>query len=174
MKRLQDKPNVTVPGGDYSYGTMRDDTGADDGTRANTEFMTDYVQFFERLMDLSAIPPNGLPDNDANGYQLMEALLTITGGLIKIIPIGTWNMDSTPAISIAHGLNRGKIRDVSCIITDDNDILSALLNSGGEGAIAAMDDINITLSRTNAGFFDSTAFDDTTVNRGYVTIRYVL
>lgn len=77
MENLKDKPNVTAPGGDYQFGTMRDDTGTDDGSRADTRFMSDYVQFFERMFEeyrsVYAVAANGLPDNDANGYQLWDA-----------------------------------------------------------------------------------------------------
>ena len=35
----------------------------------------DIHQFFAKLMDYAGVTPNGLPDNDYSGFQLMEALL---------------------------------------------------------------------------------------------------
>lgn len=35
----------------------------------------DPIQFFQKLMSLASITPNGNPDNEANGYQFVSALL---------------------------------------------------------------------------------------------------
>lgn len=35
----------------------------------------DIIQFFQKLMDLASITPNGNSDNEANGYQFISALL---------------------------------------------------------------------------------------------------
>jgi hypothetical protein len=78
MILLKDKENVTAPGGDYPYGVMRDKTPSIAGSKANTEFMNDYVQFFEKMFAESGISANDLPDNDYSGFQLYEALLEIT------------------------------------------------------------------------------------------------
>ena len=34
----------------------------------------DPLQFFQKLMDLASLSPNGNFDNEANGYQLIDAL----------------------------------------------------------------------------------------------------
>lgn len=73
--RLQDKPNVTPPGGDYSYGNIKDDTGSDDGTPLNQFVHADFHQTFARILDKSTIVANGLVDNNANGYQLYQAVM---------------------------------------------------------------------------------------------------
>jgi hypothetical protein len=77
MKLLQNKPNVDTSNLDYPQGKMIDETGLDDGSRANEEFMNDYVQLLEKLFALSGMSANGSPDNDANGYQLVEALFNL-------------------------------------------------------------------------------------------------
>ncbi len=73
MKLLQNKDNVTAPNATYPYGTMRDRALGTPGSKVNTEFMTDYVQFFEKMFAESGLTANGLPDNFTNGFQLWEA-----------------------------------------------------------------------------------------------------
>jgi len=78
MKLLQNKTNVVAPNATYPFGNMKDNTGSNDGTPADTEFMTDYVQLFEKMMDESGIVANGDPDNETNGFQLYEAFRKLT------------------------------------------------------------------------------------------------
>jgi hypothetical protein len=37
----------------------------------------DIVQLLQKLLDLGAIVPNGLPDNETNGYQMLQALIAL-------------------------------------------------------------------------------------------------
>ena len=46
----------------------------DDQTEINEGINQDLVQFFQKLAALAALAPNGLPDNETNGYQLITAL----------------------------------------------------------------------------------------------------
>lgn len=78
MKLLKDKANVGAVDAVWLYGNVIDDTGSDDGTRVNKEFITDYVQLFERIMAKAGIAANGLPDNETNGWQLYEAFRALT------------------------------------------------------------------------------------------------
>lgn len=74
--KLSDKPNVTAPGGDYSYGDIRNRDGLTPGTPGSREVYADFHQFFERMVGQNEdVSFNGNPDNDANGYQLFQALI---------------------------------------------------------------------------------------------------
>lgn len=73
-RRLSTKTNVVAPGGAYPYGRIKDDSGLNDGTPVNELLYGDQHQFFERLLEMSQITPNGLVENDTNGFQLYEAL----------------------------------------------------------------------------------------------------
>lgn len=69
----------------YPSGQIKDDTGAGDGTPVNVETNGDIQQFFTKLLELAGITASGDPDNETNGYQLIQALtnfnsLSITGG----------------------------------------------------------------------------------------------
>jgi hypothetical protein len=72
---LQNKPNVdNSQPGVYPYGTLIDNDGSNNGTPVNRLVYDDLHQFFERIMGLVGLPPNGSPDNLTNGFQLVEAL----------------------------------------------------------------------------------------------------
>lgn len=78
-RRLRDKPNVVAPDVDYPNGRIRDKAGATPGTPVSELVYGDFHQFFEELMKASGVSFNGLPDNDTNGYQLMEAFRSLVG-----------------------------------------------------------------------------------------------
>lgn len=75
--KLTDKPNTIAAGGDYPYGDIRDRDGLTPGTPVSREVYSDFHQFFERLMERAGVTHNGLPDNNANGFQLFEALINL-------------------------------------------------------------------------------------------------
>lgn len=98
---------------------------------------------------------------------------------IKRIAIGDWNMDATTGVDIAHGIsNINKITSVSAMIVDDTGTLVSELTTNTDATTLAgggilIDPTNIKLKRILAGAYDSTAFDSTSYNRGYVTITYI-
>jgi hypothetical protein len=75
MIPLASKTNVTAPGGAFPYGNIKDNTGINDGTPVDKAVYADFHQFFARLVALSSITPNGLPEDVVNGFQYMEAFL---------------------------------------------------------------------------------------------------
>ena len=166
MIPLVDKVNVDPASADYPFGDLNDDNGTGNGTPANRELFTDIIQTAEKIMFESGITPNGLPDNDYSGFQLFEAMVKIFGRKKTIQ--SSWNMDTNPNLTITHGVNPfTKIRAVNVMVLSNNGlILASLLADGGVGAIDATD---IVLSRTNAGSFDSAAYNNATI---YTTINY--
>jgi hypothetical protein len=63
----------------YPNGRIRDNSGSGDGTGVNRLIYGDQHEFFAKLMRLAGLVYNGLPDNEANGYQLIEALAALAG-----------------------------------------------------------------------------------------------
>jgi len=78
MKLLQDKLRVAAPTAEFPYGDIIDETGVNDGTAANRLFFSDGMQFFEKLMDEAGIVPNGVADNEYDGWQLFQAFQSAT------------------------------------------------------------------------------------------------
>lgn len=210
MRKLANKVNVDPPDGDYPFGRAKNNPGDRTGTPVDEELLGDILQFFEKIMDDSAIVPNELPDNDYSGFQLFDALISIIEKNIeknysfgeistyrdsagvestaklkkKVIEIGDWNMDTTPTVSILHGLAGDvgfttiqQIREIQVLIRSDTGLMmplnSASVSDGPNGAINAIDAFSINLIRYAApGEFDNGTYDQTPFNRGWITITY--
>lgn len=107
--------------------------------------------------------------------------LSFDNGTTKIrckkYSIGSWNMPFSATKTIAHLLpDIDKIISVDVLIIDDNNTsrrsitYSEQLDEVSGGWIIAEHTIN--LIRYVGGIFNTTNFDDSSVNRGYVTIWY--
>ena len=71
----------------YLEGRVKDNTGAGGGTPVNEFVYGDLHQTFAKLMHLYKMKYNGLPDNETNGYQLIEALIALASKNDFIIPL---------------------------------------------------------------------------------------
>jgi hypothetical protein len=96
------------------------------------------------------------------------------------IDIGGWNMDSTISVSIPHGLAISDVLGANITATVNNDVGSACapldsfnsIAGTSEGGVSAATSTIIALDRRTGGSFDSTAFDDDTINRGHIYFNY--
>lgn len=107
-----------------------------------------------------------------------------TDGLkCKIIEIGDWNMDSSTSKTVAHGMaNIMTIRGITVIVrNDDNNTVYTMAGSFTTDANYAYCDLtvdyvdatNVSMHRVlSPGKFDSTNFNATSYNRGWITILY--
>jgi len=106
---------------------------------------------------------------------------TPTALLSKTVDIGSWNMDGTPSKSVSTGVALSKIRGADVIIKSDSGEMFPLVypykneEFSGWWKICNSPTSNalIVLSRKADYFFDCSAFDSTTINRGFITISYV-
>ena len=90
----------------------------------------------------------------------------------KILNIGNWDMDVNGSISVAHGLDKDKIRRATFVIVDDVDVTH--YDSDHPELWTIWTAGNVTLNRLLAGFFDVTGFSTPPLsNRGYITIEYI-
>jgi len=103
----------------------------------------------------------------------------------KTIEIGTWDMDATASVTVAHSLSATewtKIRSVELMIRNDagltatyyNDSTDTSANADGGIEVTSIDATNVTLNRADSGTFDSVSFNDTadSYNRGWITVWY--
>jgi len=121
----------------------------------------------------------------ADGFVDMGLSVVVQRGGIaqprqKVINIGVWNMDSTSAVSVAHGVTLTKIVSVSGILF--NDALSTgdpIPYTGDTDAgdhdlyISSVTTTNVILNRVTGGDFDSTNYNDAVMNRGYILVTYI-
>ncbi|MCP5005377.1 MAG: DUF4384 domain-containing protein [Planctomycetes bacterium] len=124
-----------------------------------------------------------LCDVDTDGTFTTVSANTVTADNllnVKTVDIGDWNMDSTNQVSVAHGLDHTKIRTVNTTIRNDSGSGGLGLNSITEDALPLVsfysylwDSTNIILNRQISGEFDSTDYNATSYNRGWIVIWYV-
>lgn len=90
-----DKSDLT----NYPSGRIKDNDGSNNGTAVNEATKGDFHQMLEKLMRLYDIIPNGLPDNELNGFQLIQALSALASKNDYIYPLTT-NGNDTLSIDI--------------------------------------------------------------------------
>lgn len=97
----------------------------------------------------------------------------------KVIAIGDWNMDSTTAKNVAHGMGGDwlGIRLIQMIIRNDDDAAQAYFRNSPYGEASevwftAIGSTTITLARKTDGLYDDTDYDDIGYNRGWIYIVY--
>jgi hypothetical protein len=107
---------------------------------------------------------------------------TPTEFVIKRVDIGDWNMDTTSGKNVSHGLTSTQwktITNISVILRNDADTLYYPIDPlflGGESVDAGVHLIGsstINLNRVTGSFFDTTDFDSTSYNRGWITFMYI-
>lgn len=99
---------------------------------------------------------------------------------IAVVNIGDWNMQGGGFVTVAHGIaDYTKIRSVDVLIRDDSatelrplTIMSYLTGANNGGSINAITSTTINISAMVGGFYDSTAYNATAFNRGFITITY--
>ena len=89
----RDKANQNnIDGSDliaYPNKRIRDNDGSGNGTPVDESIYGDIHEFMAKLMRDANINYNGLPDNNINGYQLYDSLMSLAGknSLIKNISV---------------------------------------------------------------------------------------
>ena len=95
--------------------------------------------------------------------------------------IGDWNMDATSLSPILNPVDYTKIRSISCVIrSDDNQTYYSDNYRGSTGTPTSEPELWFTnlssggfrVVRKNGGAFDSTFYNSTGFNRGWVFITY--
>jgi hypothetical protein len=147
MKSIQQKTNTDAPDADHEYGKIRDEvSGVTPGTPVNTESYGDVHQLLDRLMDLGEQIPNDLPENTTNGYQLLDALLTLI----------------TKRINTAFTLQTGSSYEIWTDVVWGNGYFVAV-NNGGTKAMRSIDgktwtEVSITPAAGSVGITIGFAF----------------
>jgi hypothetical protein len=96
--------------------------------------------------------------------------------LTKVVNIGDWDMDATASVNVAHGITSTKIRSVEVWIREDTgNVMTPLTynTAGTPSGYFTYDGTNVILNRVAAGVFDSTSYNATSFNRGFITIEYL-
>ena len=109
-----------------------------------------------------------------NGVTFKDGIVTSTNqGSYLELEIGDWDMDATLSVNIAHDLSATEwktLRNMTVTIRNDLDTVVYDFDSYPSCHISA-DSTNIVMTRLGS-FFDSTDFDSTSYNRGWITFNY--
>ena len=109
-----------------------------------------------------------------NGNTLNADTALASERIFQELQIGDWDMFATAIVSVTHGLSIDEfesLRDLTVTIKDDPNTtyhfgssvdISLKVNTSG-----------IVLTRTVGGVFDTTDFDSTSYNRGFITFTYL-
>lgn len=136
----------------YPDGAIKDNTGIGDGTAVNRAVYNDLYQAFLKLARLYGITPNGLPDNETNGFQYVDAIkalaskndyrytITLVSGALNV-PVKLSFMQNLEYLICIAGLNQGaqtQIRGLDNVLfnftggdTFKNGDLVLIVKSGG-------------------------------------------
>lgn len=101
------------------------------------------------------------------------------------VNIGDWNMDTTGSVKVDHGLEYSDTwkgtRDLGIVIRNDADTIyynDTKTNTGAAEmtnvsiAVSGITNKKVVLVRKTSGSFDSSDFDSTSYNRGWITVWY--
>jgi len=123
------------------------------------------------------------PDDGTVNHGYVDGITSTDGTAlqIKVVNIGDWNMDSDATKAVAHGVTLSTIRAVFGVIRDDSGTRVSTLVAGFNlstanpdlgilGSGSGIDSTNVTLVRRTSGAFDSTDYNATSYNRGWVVL----
>ena len=97
----------------------------------------------------------------------------------KVVEIGDWNMDSTSSVDVVHSLTYANIVGVRGLIRDDAGTTKFPVPgmptavSGYGVRISTIGATTINVVRELGGNFDTSFFDSTSYNRGWLIIDYI-
>lgn len=151
------------------------------------------VQDYSTAFDLSdegntALTHKGYVDSGLTSKLDSSKIDLATGSnniRFKTIDIGAWNMDTTAAVGIAHGLGSNwlNVASINAMIYGEDEgpgqivrpLVGAESNTDGDSSgTITLNSLNITLLRLDGGIFDNALFNDTSINRGKIIITYTV
>lgn len=113
----------------YPNGRIKNQTGSGDGTPVNEFVYGDLHEAKDKLMRLYGISYNGLPDNEQNGYQLIDALIALASKNDFTLNLST----SSGVLEV--GLKLGNLKE------NETFILKVLSNKTTETSIKGTDGV---------------------------------
>jgi len=145
MRPLNSNPNVdnsNLP--DYPGGRIKDNTGTGNGTGVNEKVYGDIHQTVAKLMRLYSITPNELPDNETNGFQIIDALRALASKNNFVLLLG-----------VSSGVIQVGVK-VGSMLENEQIVCKASFNYGSETQIKGLD--NVTLTATVQGSFKTNEY----------------
>jgi hypothetical protein len=93
----------------YPDGRIKDDNGSGNGTAVNEQVYGDIHEMIAKLMRLYGFSFNGLPDNETNGYQSIDALRALASKNDFILPVTSVSSVLNVPIKLASMLENEQV-----------------------------------------------------------------
>ena len=140
MRKLINQQNIDNSNPfDYPFGRIRNNTGSGNGTPVNERVYGDVHTNIAKLMSLYGINGNDLPDNETNGYQIIDALIALAS-----------KNDFIQPLTLNSGIINIPIK-LGFMLENEQVVCKAGFNLGSETQIKGSD--NVTFSLTTNGSF---------------------
>lgn len=135
MRALNTNPNVDNSDlVNYPDGRIKNNTGSGNGTAVNERTKGDIHQAIAKMMRLYNILPNNLPDNETNGFQIVEAIVALASKNDFILPL---NLNSgVLSVPIKLGF----------MLTGEQIVCKASFDLGSETQIKGSDNVTFVFS----------------------------
>ncbi|MEJ2655600.1 MAG: hypothetical protein P8012_00180 [Desulfobacterales bacterium] len=160
--------------------------GASDGAKFKVTGTGEYTD----TLTLSKVAGDGLVvaagidfgwiSNGATKAEINKAAdgIGVTIPRQKVIAIGDWNMNTTESVNVAHGLDVDKIVGFRVLIINDAgtqcfQIPYASYGDDNVETAVYINGANVFMGRELTGKFDSTDYEATSYNRGWVIVDYI-
>lgn len=111
--------------------------------------------------------------------QPAPAIITQVGSVLKIgkVAIGSWNMDLDDSKTVDIVIAVSKLLSIHTVILDDAQTLRMPIDWTIDtglvgGGVSGLSGTTVELTRITSGLFDNANYNDTGVNRGYITFIY--
>lgn len=128
----------------YPGGRIKNNTGSGNGTAVNERTKGDWHQAVEKMMRLYNIIPNNLPDNETNGFQIIDAIRALAS-----------KNDFILALSLNSGVLSIPIK-LGYMLTGEQIVCKAAFDLGAETQIVGSD--NVTFGFTPNGSFKTNEY----------------
>jgi hypothetical protein len=117
---------------------------------------------------------------DSSGNFNQKNILNVQNRTVEItLAIGSWNMQSTSNLAIVHGLGTPQDKIISCVIGIYKDSTGQYFPEyyedgvdGNPGLVWNINSSNVSMAVNTGKIFDSSSFSSTSINRGYIFLRY--
>lgn len=135
MRALNSSPNVVDnrDPSNYPNGRIKDNDGTGNGTGVNERVYGDLHQTIAKLMRLYEIAPTDFPDNETNGYQIIEALSALASKNDYIYPLTT---NGTDTLSVGIKLSLMKNNEFFICLASANKTTETLIKGTGVTSMA--------------------------------------
>jgi hypothetical protein len=145
MRALNTNPNVDNSDlVNYPLGRIKNNTGSGNGTPVNERVYGDIHQTIAKMMRLYNILPNNLPDNETNGFQIIESIVALASKNDFILPL-----------SLNSGILSIPIK-LGFMLTGEQLVCKALFDLGTETQIKGSD--NVTFAFSANGSFQTNEY----------------